>query len=425
MIKIAGLKMALFLAAALGLLMLGGAFDVTVADAGTLLMLASGPMVLPKSVTDELERIHNAIKDPLDEHGVRIQTLEQMVAKIDIEGAPRSGYGSGPNVGAKATKLLGEDPHFRAAAESASRGMKPGKFEAAIHLDTSIRAALVNDGNGGTGDTDFEHRGENRGIRGPVMPRLRLLDVLPRRSTKSDSVEYVKFASEGTAEVQATEGGLKKEVDFTGELDQNLIATIAVWTAASKQVLADNESLDQIIRQVLSYKALTEAERLIVNGTGGAEKINGLVNQAETFAPTIATTPADRIGEALTRQSMNGYAPNLILLNPMDWFALGISKKGAEEEDGYLFGSPTTPLRPSLWNTTIVPIASLAQGTAMTLDTSFTTVLDREQTTITVSNQHADFFVRNLVAILAEMRLGLEVTDSSAVYKFDLTPASP
>ena len=37
------------------------------------------------------------------------------------------------------------------------------------------------------------------------------------------------------------------------------------------------------------------------------------------------------------------------------------------------------------------------------------TVFQREGTTIFASDSHADFFVRNLVAVLAEERLGLAV----------------
>jgi HK97 family phage major capsid protein len=42
-------------------------------------------------------------------------------------------------------------------------------------------------------------------------------------------------------------------------------------------------------------------------------------------------------------------------------------------------------------------------------------VYDREQANIRVAEQHADFFVRNAVVILAEERLGLTVQYPEAV----------
>ena len=92
----------------------------------------------------------------------------------------------------------------------------------------------------------------------------------------------------------------------------------------------------------------------------------------------------------------------------------------SKSEDGeYLFGSPTAPMGEVFWNGTVVASPSVPEGEGLTIDTRFTTVLDREQMSIMVSNTHKDYFTRNLVAILGEMRAGLEVTDARAVYQFD------
>ncbi|UPG91060.1 phage major capsid protein [Luteibacter aegosomaticola] len=92
----------------------------------------------------------------------------------------------------------------------------------------------------------------------------------------------------------------------------------------------------------------------------------------------------------------------------------------SEDDEEYVFGSPTVPVPPALWNTSIVTTPSVSPGSALTIDTSFTTVLDREQTSVVASDSHADYFVRNLVALLGELRAGLEVLDMNAVHKFSL-----
>lgn len=51
-------------------------------------------------------------------------------------------------------------------------------------------------------------------------------------------------------------------------------------------------------------------------------------------------------------------------------------------------------------------------------------VLDREQPSVMLSNSHKDYFTRNLVAILGELRAGLEVRDGFAVYRMDLNASS-
>lgn len=51
----------------------------------------------------------------------------------------------------------------------------------------------------------------------------------------------------------------------------------------------------------------------------------------------------------------------------------------------------------------------------LTVDTSLVTVLDREQMSVVLSNTQADYFVRNLVAILGELRAGLKLLNTAAV----------
>ena len=75
------------------------------------------------------------------------------------------------------------------------------------------------------------------------------------------------------------------------------------------------------------------------------------------------------------------------------------------------------PIAPMLWNVPVVASPSVPLGQALTIDTSFVTVLDREAPSVMLSNSHADYFVRNLVAILGELRAGLEVRDTGAVNK--------
>ncbi|MBF8766026.1 phage major capsid protein [Pseudomonas putida] len=288
-----------------------------------------------------------------------------------------------------------------------------------INLNAGIRAALTNDGAGGAGDSSVPRQPEQRGIfTSPGRP-LRLLEALPSRPTTRDSVQFVQLGTTGEAAEQIKEGDEKAAVDFEGTPQTANIVTIAAHTTASRQVLSDHPALQAAIDMLIRRKLLDRLENQLVNGPGGEGRINGLRNQATIFTPTIGTTPADIIGESLTRQADRGYLPSLVLINPMDWFRLQITKKATGDED-YIFGSPTMPIPPALWNTMVVPTASMPEGEAMTIDTSFTTVLDREAPSVLLSNSHKDYFTRNLVLILGELRAGLEVLDTAAIYKMSL-----
>lgn len=346
--------------------------------------------------------------------GARLTAVEQRVVAMDGNFSFSDSFGQA-GIGALALQAIEESS---AAAFASLKEWNSGTCR--ITLQAGIRAALTNDGMGGSSnDTSVPRQPEQRGFVTEVNRPLRLLDALPSRPTARDSVQFVQLNSNGDAAEQEREGDEKAEIDVEGTPKTANIATVAAHTTASRQVLSDHPSLQAAVDLMVRNKLLTRLENQIINGPGGEGKIDGLLNQGTVFIPTIGTTPADIIGEALTRQAENGYLPNLVIMNPMDWFRLQITRKNATDEE-YVFGSPTMPLAPALWNTRIVTTPSVAEGDALTVDTSFVTVLDREAPSVLLSNSHKDYFTRNLLLILGELRAGLEVLDTFAIYKMSL-----
>ncbi|MCL1552826.1 phage major capsid protein [Xanthomonas nasturtii] len=373
-----------------------------------------------KELGTNIRAYKESTEQSIGEVSARMQHVEQIVAKIELQGDhPGGGFAAGPSVGAKAMKQIAEDGNFAQASEQAARNMRVGRFESRVNLDTSIRAALTNDGKGQEGDTGIPSRPEVRGYVPLVTPRLRLIEALPARPTSFDAVEFVQLNATGDAAEQVKEGDVKAELDVDGDVFRAEIVTIAAWSAASKQVLSDHLALGGQISQVIWNKVLSKLEDRLINGVGGTGRINGLINQATPLVPAIASTAADSIGEAATVMATQGYNPTLVVMSPLDWFRMQITKKNDTDEE-YVFGSPTAPLPQALWNTRVVTPAAMPAGSVLVLDTAFVNVLDREQINVAVTNTHADFFVRNLVAILGELRAGLEVLDRRAVLKLTL-----
>jgi len=376
---------------------------------------------LKSALENGFELIEATSKKRYAELGDRLTDLEQRsvggALAIDTKSLTAS-------PGSTAVKELMNDVSIKSAQRAAIENKQLSTLNARVSVDVDVKSILVNLGNAGaTGAATFGTPADrNPNIGTPGLRPLRLLDVLPRRSTLSDSVEYVRLEATGEAAEQESEGTAKAEIDLEGDKALANIVTIAGWTAASRQVLADNQALSSAINTVIGHKCLSRLENRLINGTGGPGKIDGLINLGTVYTPTLGTSAADIVGEAMVEQANRGYIPNLILLNPKDWFGIQITKTTAGE---YIFGSPTNPVPPGLWNSVIVTTPSMPQGKGMTIDTRFTTLLDREQMSVLVSNSHQDYFTRNLVAILAELRAGLEVTDAGAVYSFALPSSGP
>jgi HK97 family phage major capsid protein len=377
----------------------------------------------PDAVTRELNRIAAETQEfsrkgieRIGEIQNRVASVEQVVAQIS-QGGVASGLGVRQSlVGALVRGALEEH------GENVFTDMR--RQAGALQLRqqgtrTGIKALLVNDdGMASSDEFTFPSQPERRGVVLRPQRPLRLLEALPSRPTGADSIEFIQLHSDDSAASQQGEGAEKANLDFEGLLVKARIETIAGHTTASKQVLSDHAALLAGLRMVMNGKCLSELERQLIVGDGSDHTIVGMLSQSTVFVPTIASQPADVIGESLTAQANAGYSPNLVVLNPMDWFELQITRTATDEE--YLFGSPTAPIAPSLWNTPVVATPSMPRGTALTIDTSYVTVIDREQPNMTVSNSHKDYFTRNLVLLLGELRAGLEVLDSWAIYQVDL-----
>ncbi len=366
-------------------------------------------------ITGVIQSHHKTLQDHQDtlktqqnsnlEINARLLELEQKAVGSGF----RSSAPSPRNIAADAISSFSDSSSF-AALKDWNQGT------ARANLSASIRA-IVSDGHGGSSAGQMPSHPDRSGVFGPVLQPLTLLQALPSRPTTSDSVEHVRLNVTGDAEQQVNEGDEKAELDFDGELVKAAVITIAGHTTASRQVLSDNASLQTQLDFVIRQKVLSKLEHKIIHGQG-VDDIDGLLNLATVMIPTLTTTPADRIGETVTAMQVLGYIPNLIVMNPNDWLKIGITK--TEQEGNYLFGSPVAPVPLVLWRVPVVLSHVMPEGSVLVIDTTHVTVLDREAPSVMVSNSHMDYFTRNLVKILGEMRAGLEVRDAQAVFLVDL-----
>jgi HK97 family phage major capsid protein len=70
----------------------------------------------------------------------------------------------------------------------------------------------------------------------------------------------------------------------------------------------------------------------------------------------------------------------------------------------------------------VIESEGMTEGVAVVADWRLAVLWDRMRVMISVSNSHSDFFIRNLVAILAEMRAAFGVLRPAAFVETDLTP---
>ncbi|MFG8480046.1 phage major capsid protein [Pseudomonas aeruginosa] len=264
----------------------------------------------------------------------------------------------------------------------------------------------------------------------PTQQRLFVRDLLAWGRTTSNSIEYVRETgfTNNAAPVSENPQNPKPESDITFELDTDPVATIAHWVRASRQVLSDAPMLASYIDGRLRYGLKLKEEMQLLKGSGVGLNLNGLYTQASIYAnPGVvvqAETAIDRLRLALLQVTMAEYDADGIVLSPVDWAAIELTK---DKNNNYVFATPTGLAVPGLWGRPVVASKSMDIGDFLT--GSFQQGAegwDREDVSVTVSTEDRDNLVKNMVTILCEERVGLSVFRPEAFVKgdFDGLPAS-
>jgi len=190
------------------------------------------------------------------------------------------------------------------------------------------------------------------------------------------------------------------------------VVTIAEWVPATKRSLADVAQLEGLINDELRADIKEAEEDHILNGDGTGENLTGIMNtsgiQTQAFVDDLFTT----VRKAITKARVAGrVVPNGIVVNPETAEQVDL----ARDADGrFFYGGPFSMGPRTLWGLPLIESEAIAADEALLGDFRKAVLWDREQTTVTVTDSHEDFFVRNLVAILAEERVAFAVTRAPA-----------
>lgn len=245
---------------------------------------------------------------------------------------------------------------------------------------------------------------------------VRLLDAITLADTDSDTVEYVKQTSFTNAAAETAEAtdvsgasGTKPQSDAAFQVVQSPVQTIPHWFAATKRALADAGQLRAIVDQLLTGGIQLRLEQQLVNGNGTAPNLRGVLNTSGigNIATGGGGSISDRVQKGVTLIRLAFFEPNAVLIHPSDWETVRLARddSGASAgTGGYLYGPPSLGGATTMWGLQVIPTPVIAAGTVLVGDFSQLMLWVREGIEVLASDSHADFFVRNLVAVLAEGR---------------------
>jgi HK97 family phage major capsid protein len=245
----------------------------------------------------------------------------------------------------------------------------------------------------------------------PRRPRS-ILDLITVGTTDSDAVEYARQtaftnAAAEVAEATSAADGAKPEATIAFELVTAAVKTIAHWIPATRQSLSDAGQLRTIIESQLRYGLEYRLEGQIVSGGGTGANLTGITATSGILTQAKgADNIPDAIHKAITQIRLGFNNPNGVALHPNDWQVVRLEK---DANGNYLYGPPAIAGTEMVWGLPVAVSPAVPDDTGIVGDFRQAVLWLREAIQILATDSHSDFFVRNLIAILAEMRVAFGV----------------
>lgn len=272
---------------------------------------------------------------------------------------------------------------------------------------------------------------EQRGLIEPRFRPLLLRDLITIGTTDSDSIEYVVetgYVNNAAGVPEATTdaaiggavtnvlAGLKPQSRLSFEKKSQAVVTLAHWIAATRKSLGDVARLRTTIEARLRRGLDDVIEDQIMTGTGEDEQLLGILNTEGIQHQERGAGPlVDDILRAMTKVELAFFQVTATGLNSLDWQDIRLTRENEDGTGAYLFGPPSQAGATTLWGRPVVAGPQFPQDQPVVGDWRVVEFLIREGVQVLASDSHADFFVRNLVAILAEMQGGLIIPQPEAL----------
>lgn len=355
-----------------------------------------------KELFDAQQSFHTKANEQLARFGSRLDAIEAAASRAPGVPSRDGEFQTGSAAAAIAAKLW-ETDQFKAAIQFKDK--LEFRVEIPVEQKTAITSAAVGSSTPGILIPD-----RVSGIIGAPVERVRVKDLLGRFPTTSNAIEYVKENAYTNAASPTAETISKPESALTFTIESLPVRTLAHWLPCSVQIVQDFAGLQQFVETRLIDGLEDIEDHELMNGDGTGQHLSGLSSEAtayDTARNVSGDTSIDKINHAISQLEELKAAPTGVILNPRDWRKITLLKEesGGANTGGYLLPGLQSSTRPNLWGlpiaiTTACPVGHFFVGAFKRL-----LVGDRMSVVVEVSNSHADYFVRNMLAIRCESRM--------------------
>ncbi|WP_207864906.1 phage major capsid protein [Pseudomonas sp. 58(2021)] len=387
------------------------------------LQLKSGFEGLQKkydAAMDEVQKgnqVTGGLKKQIEDQKGELQKVIDQVQDLEQKGVKLRGI---PGEGKSFVDMIKGDDSYKALSSNSSN-------RAEIEVTKSDLAAMK------------EVKVTSAGVVAPVYDtviqpgirqELRIRDLLTAIPVTGQNYTYFRELLHTRGAAPVAEGGTKPTSDVTFQSATDRVKKIAVWMPVTEEALADVPQMQGYIQELLRYDLKLEEENQILKGDGTGENLNGLMTQATVYDANLTKagdTSIDIVRRGIYQvRKQSKLSADGVVMSELDWMNIELQKDG---ENRYLFANLQGLVTPILWGRPVITSDSMDEGDADTggefLIANFAraAILFDRMTYLFKMGLINDMFIKNMVALLAEERLGLGVRRKEALVKGQFTVA--
>lgn len=267
-----------------------------------------------------------------------------------------------------------------------------------------------------------------RGIIMPTFAPLTVRQLVSSGTTTSDEVQYTReiresrdLAAAPVAEARQSaksgdEDSVKPESTFKYERASTTVKTVAHHIPVTTKALADVGQVRTLIDVFLRRGLDEELEHQLVNGDGVGENLLGIGNDPDLTEVVFDTDIITTARHAKKELNVLGVNPTAWLIHPDDDEAIDLLK----DQNDRFYGNGPFALGPNnLWSIPRVWSNECTPGQAFLGDFGTAVLYDREAASIQTGTID-DQFIRNMLTVLAEVRVAFAVWEPFKIATVDL-----
>jgi HK97 family phage major capsid protein len=259
---------------------------------------------------------------------------------------------------------------------------------------------------------------------------LKLRNLITVGATDTSVIEWIQqtavaSAAAEVAEATATSGssGTKPESAMSFSLQHTNTEIIAHYIPTTRAALADMAQLRTLIDNQLVEGVARRLNTQILKGDGNAPNLKGILantiqSQDDVVNGITAARKIERIMAAITKIRLAFLEPTAVLLHPNDYQEIRLAKDAMGQ---YYFGPPSQAGEATIWGLPMIEDVTVDQGSPVVGDWKQAVLYVQEDVSLYATDSHSDWFVRNMIAVLAEGRYALAVPRPDAFCEVDFS----